>query len=495
MDARILEQHKENIQPLPNGRPALKLGLALIDAPSKASLGKKREEFEKRLSCDDSDDPLQDHIDYINWIQTNYRLGNSVESGLLNVLEQCTLCFRDTPYYKNDARYLKIWLQYAGYSELPRDIFVYLAKKGIGLQLALYYEEFAKYLELNSQLADSKEVYEVGIEREARPLARLLRSFQNFNKRVGGNNRLLSGDSNIRTLVLRQPTAASIASQPVNKKQKLSVHTDIKELGFKEIVFNQNNSPDFALILGRTRENIRPTTPWEGATIEQSNKCEAIKPPKFEVFRDSEPKEESSTGYDVIKENNEYFTMVKQEGKPTEKLCVNLDLFYLPSGEEFCLGEMFGRAAYSRRKAIHTQETHRDKVDEDKLELQRCISTSIGEKPKERSIYTSTQLDSYTEQNHTFTIPLRDEDTTRNLNSPTMTMVSRMTANEVLKMFNEAAHNNQLEDELFKTFEESTDYEGFVTETIDAGRRTSQGNSQRKRSTDAFSSPFLERPD
>ena len=50
-------------------------------------------------------------------------------------------------------------------------------------------------------------------------------------------------------------------------------------------------------------------------------------------------------------------------------------------------------------------------------------------------------------------------------------MVTRATANEVLRMFNEAAQNIQLEDDLFRTFEESTDYDGFVTETIERKHR------------------------
>lgn len=479
MDGKLLEQYKENIQPLPNGRPALKLGLVLKNAPSKSSLAREREEHESRLASDDSDDPLQDYIDYICWVQTNYPQGNSGDSGLLNILERCTLCFRDTTYYKNDARYLKVWLTYAGFSDLPKDIFVYLAKKDIGLQLALYYEEFAKYLEFKSQVAEAREIYEVGIEREARPLPRLLRSFQHFNSRTALNT--INDDSSVnnQALVLRQPSASSIALTVSHKRQKLLIHTDEKPMAFKEIVFSQINTPDFALISGNTRENSMPITPWDGAIVEQKERPEKVRPPKFEVFRDEETNESQPTSmFELSNENGEIYSLVKQTGKKTEKLCINLNLFYPQLGEEFCLSELLAKAARSKRS------------------INKNYQKPKFEKPskkKESGLFSSTQLDPYVEQNHTFTIPLRDEDTTKRPNSPTITMMSRMATNDVLKMFNDAAHNTQLEDELFKTFEETTDYEGFATETMDL--RHNHNTKKDNFVSDAPSSPFLERPE
>lgn len=472
MDARILDQFKENVQPLPNGRLALKLGLALKEAPNKATLKRKREDLEAKIAADDSDDPLQDYVDYISWIQTNYPQGNNADSGLLNVLERCTLFFRDTPYYKNDARYLKVWLSYAGFSDLPRDIFVYLAKKGIGLELALYYEEFAKFLELNKQYADAKEVYEVGVERSARPLPRLLRSFQHFKDRTGTIPP--TETSNIRLQVLRQgASASSVAAPNATKKPKISVHTDDRPMGFKEIVFQNNSSPDLAMIVDKTRENSVPVTSWDGATIQQKTPVESSRPARFEVFRDLDaPKPESTNTYEIAKENNVYYTIAKQTGKPNERLCLNLGLFYPGGGEEVCLGELLAQSAASMSIAVKQPQ-------------------GFGQKQK-----ALTASEPYFEHNHTFTIPLRDEDTPRRPKSPTITMMSRMTTNEVLKMFNDAAQNVHLEDELFKTFEESTNYDGFVTETMDSSRAQVQVRPENALyKGEAPSSPFLERPE
>ena len=495
MDAKFLDQFKENIQPLPNGRPALKVGAALKESRDKELLRVKRNEYEARLAADDSDDPLQDFVDYIAWIQAHYPLGESRESGLLRVLEQCTLCFRDTPYYRDDPRYLKVWLAYATFSPLLKDIFVYMAKKSIGMHLALYYEEFAKYLELHGQLADAREVYEVGIERESRPLARLRRSFQAFQYRTAHKPTL--DTSHIRQNVLSHSVPASAVVPPATlKRQKIAVCADERPLAFKEIVFEQSRSPKFALILDRSHENAVPVSAWNGATVKQRACPDLARVQKFEVFRDNDtPKEELT--YEPLVDNGETFTIVKQPGKPSEKLCINLDLFY--GAEEMCLAEVLAQFAtktdvkthkglcadpllpansgMSVSKALQPVSTVLQTLSNET----QTASKNVEPAPKSalfvrKTDFTSNRVSAgqitptqerYVEQNHTLTIPLRDEDTTKRPDSPTVTMVTRATANEVLRMFNEAAQNIPLEDELFRTFEESTNYDGFVTETIE----------------------------
>ena len=98
------------------------------------------------------------------------------------LLERCTSCFRDVAHYKNDPRYLKVWFNMPTLPIL-RKIFLFTwPKKEIGTELALYYEEFAKYLELNEKFQDATQIYEMGVEYKARPLVRLERSFMQFNE-------------------------------------------------------------------------------------------------------------------------------------------------------------------------------------------------------------------------------------------------------------------------------------------------------------------------
>ena len=132
---QLLEQQKENIQPLSGGRSATKLTKALSSRPNSATsinyqehrtkLEREREELEQKLlDSDELDDPLQVYIEYINWVHYNFPQGANADSGLVILLEKCTSKFRDVLHYKNDPRYLKIWLEYTNYSDSPR-IFMY----------------------------------------------------------------------------------------------------------------------------------------------------------------------------------------------------------------------------------------------------------------------------------------------------------------------------------------------------------------------------------
>lgn len=466
MDSRVLEQHKENIQPLHTGRSALKLASALVEPRHRLKL--QREEFENKLKeAEELDDPLQLYVDYIQWTHNHFPQGSNAESGLLNLLERCTSFFRDAPYYKNDPRYLKIWLEYAGYSDLPRDIFVYLAKKTIGSLLALYYEEFARFLEQRGQLDDAQEVYELGIEKEARPLARLERSYSHFNERRnvnGGPTRTPNPVAHIATS-MRNVLGLKMSTLPVSKKQRLDIFED-HEGGIRSVFTNGEEPRPLALIATRNKENTMAPTPWAGAIVKQS---EQEKPAtlRFEVFRDElkEIKEaQDSFEYEVVNENGTYYTMVSQPGKATEKLCVNMKLIHPSSDEEYSFAEM--------------------------LLLSRKIQITL------------------IEENHTFTIPLRDDDTIARPASPTITMFSRATTNEVLGLFNDAARDFQLDDESAK--DETTNFSGFVTETIHVNAvdhyqdaEVPLHNFQREDDVpetpptdhyDSGSSPFLEQP-
>lgn len=460
MDAHVLDHHKENIQPIYGGRPALKLGAALAERKSKVTLAKQREVLENKLTSDELDDPLQAYIDYIEWTHNHYPQGSNIDNGLLKLLERCTSNFRDTSYYKNDPRYLKVWLEYASYSDLPRDVFVYLAKKDIGVQLALFYEEFARFLESKGLVADARQVYEIGIERSARPHPRLIRNFDQFKARTKSPEVL--GHSNMRALLsVGRLSASPVADAPSTKRPKILVFKDDSSPTVKETVFSSDPAARLGAIAARKKENTIAATPWAGEMYEQKIDTEKH-PAKFQVFRDT-PEVEDLKDYEVVNENDGYCSIVRQPGKPAERVMVNLDLVYPSNNEEYCFAQILALTRrFSHPKKAHTKE-----------EPER-------------------------EFTQTLTIPLRDEDSTQQPNSPTMTMYSRMTTKEVLGMFNDAAHNFQLDDESTRGLEESTNYDGFVTETIELAKREEEPHAATPPTdhydSDEASSPFLERP-
>lgn len=465
MDFSILEQHKENIQPKPSGRPASRLALALKEHPPKTAIVAKKNEFEQLIALqDDLDDPLQPYLDYISWTNDTFPQGGNTESGLLALLERCTSCFRDTSFYKNDPRYLKVWLEYLQYSDLPREIFVYLAKKRIGSELALFYEEFAKYLEAKGAFNDAMEVYNVGIEREARPLSRLQRSYGYFQRRT--QNMDFSRPSSIRSVLQLKrgspPSFDGIGSEVPSKRSRISIHRDSETFSLKDAVFGKPESVPEAPPALKLKENILTARPWAGEIIKQKgSRPNSALGAKFEVFKDSKPSAETKEWHVESESDLRTYTVIRQPGKPTEKLMVNMSLLYPSSGEEFSPMEIYCQ-----------------------------VRNFNAERKKAKSIPQDL--------NTTITIPLSVDETTNYTlrpRSPTMTQFSRITANEVLGMFNNASRYH-LDEDTTKFEDHTSNLDGFVTETFHEPRNEEQAGPGTPSTEQglAKSSPFLDRP-
>ena len=144
------EYHKENIVPVKSGRKADVLS-ELYKDQSKSDLAREKEleqkekEFQRRIRlAADSDDPLEPHYEYFKWFQEHHTSGSS---RLMNVVESAVRAFRKDERYKNDPRYLKLWLVVIKSTKEPVDVFKYLAVNGIAIKLATYYEEYATHME------------------------------------------------------------------------------------------------------------------------------------------------------------------------------------------------------------------------------------------------------------------------------------------------------------------------------------------------------------
>lgn len=148
IDFDAIEQHKENVQPLARGRSAHVLSNAL--SQRHAEIRAQREEWEKLVQSAenaDADDPLDVWTRYVRWCIDSFPGGQTSESGLVLVLERCTRMFRSYEQYRNDSRYLKLWILYAKSIDCPADVFNFLLANDIGSGLASLYEELASVYE------------------------------------------------------------------------------------------------------------------------------------------------------------------------------------------------------------------------------------------------------------------------------------------------------------------------------------------------------------
>ena len=139
-------------------------------------------DWERKLLEASENDPVSIWDGYIRWAQ---QISSSNPSFLSSLLRRCTKEFQGDERYKNDPRYLRIWIKYIDTSEKPLDLFNHLERNGIGCDLALFYTSWSLVLELKK--AAYPEAYsklEEGITRRARPLEQLQNALKQFEQRM-----------------------------------------------------------------------------------------------------------------------------------------------------------------------------------------------------------------------------------------------------------------------------------------------------------------------
>jgi hypothetical protein len=178
VDCDLLEKSKENVQPLARGRrvTALSAVLSTPHALRDAKLGQDRARWRARVRgalerCnsdsgregeekgeagkeeDEEESPLDAYQGFVTWTLEQYPQGHSAESGLLELLEEATRLLKDFGggKYKDDLKYLKLWILYATFVEKPIIIYRFLLANDIGTGWAAFYEEFAITLERESR--------------------------------------------------------------------------------------------------------------------------------------------------------------------------------------------------------------------------------------------------------------------------------------------------------------------------------------------------------
>ena len=157
IDFAEIEDVKENVQPLRAGRNAKELSKqvrGLKDQPLTSTVSIFEEgckEWEEKLAGYGGDDPLEVWDEYIKWAQQN-ATSDKLSEQVVKLLQRCTRAFQAAEQYKNDARYLRIWIKYIDTVNDPADVFQFLEANQIGTGLALFYTSWALVLELKKSM-------------------------------------------------------------------------------------------------------------------------------------------------------------------------------------------------------------------------------------------------------------------------------------------------------------------------------------------------------
>lgn len=305
-----IEPHKENIQRVQGGRSARALAAVLsprnadnalkpIPSDQEKINNVKRQEFEKELeTIDESDDPLDVYDRYVKWTFDTYPNPASQQSQLLPLLERATKAFLKSPHYKNDPRYLKLWLNYIKlFSDEPRQTFAFLARHNIGDGLALFYEEFAAYLETQGRWNQAEEVFSMGVDKEAHPTARLLRKYGEFQQRMEARDQDSNGPSSPALPVVRAALAdkgdafGSATGSPnpqggatTKKKAKMAIFADSEEPKQSVLGGAGRKGESLQTMAERRKENKQEAQAWAGQKLNGGKRNVGAE--KLMIFKD-----------------------------------------------------------------------------------------------------------------------------------------------------------------------------------------------------------------
>ncbi|KAI4352614.1 hypothetical protein L6164_006849 [Bauhinia variegata] len=176
------EIFKENVKPLKRGRKVNLLNDALKshnDNELKKSLLDNRRRLIEAIDEYQGDDPLLPWLECIKWVQEAFPPGGDC-SGLVVIYEQCVRTFWHSERYKDDLRYLKVWLEYADNCIDADIIYSFLDANGIGKTHAAFYISYALHIESKNKMKAANEIFELGISRNAQPIDKLKDAFRNF---------------------------------------------------------------------------------------------------------------------------------------------------------------------------------------------------------------------------------------------------------------------------------------------------------------------------
>ncbi|MCL7046615.1 hypothetical protein MKW94_003736 [Papaver nudicaule] len=176
------ELFKENVRPMKRGRNVTVLNEALksqTDNHLKKSLIEERRRLITAIDEYKGDDPLKPWIECIKWVQESFPTGGDC-SGLVVIYEQCVRTFWNMEKYKEDRRYLKVWLDYAENCADAEVIYKFLQSNGIGQSHSSYYISYGLYLESKNKLKTANEIFNLGMERKAQPTEKMEASFRKF---------------------------------------------------------------------------------------------------------------------------------------------------------------------------------------------------------------------------------------------------------------------------------------------------------------------------
>lgn len=113
----------------------------------------------------------------------------SLPSQLLNeklprFLQKCVQTFESDRRYRNDLRYIRVWLQLMDFVDDPRELLRTMEVNHIGTNRSLFYQAYALHYEKIKKFDEAEKMYHLGVKNLAEPVDELQQSYEQFLHRI-----------------------------------------------------------------------------------------------------------------------------------------------------------------------------------------------------------------------------------------------------------------------------------------------------------------------
>uniref|UniRef100_A0A0D9XWF7 BUB1 N-terminal domain-containing protein n=1 Tax=Leersia perrieri TaxID=77586 RepID=A0A0D9XWF7_9ORYZ len=99
-------------------------------------------------------------------------------------LQKCAQEFQDDARYRDDPRYLRVWIQLMDYVKDAKPLLKKMEKNRIGLKRAAFYMAYALYYEKHKMFEDAEKMYCLGTHNLAEPIGELQKAHEQFIHRM-----------------------------------------------------------------------------------------------------------------------------------------------------------------------------------------------------------------------------------------------------------------------------------------------------------------------
>ncbi|CAN6344266.1 unnamed protein product [Urochloa humidicola] len=99
-------------------------------------------------------------------------------------LQKCAQEFQDDARYRDDPRYLRVWIQMMDYVADAKPLLKKMERNGIGLKRASFYMAYALYYEKHKRFNGAEKMYCLGIKNLAEPISELHNAHEQFVLRM-----------------------------------------------------------------------------------------------------------------------------------------------------------------------------------------------------------------------------------------------------------------------------------------------------------------------